>query len=41
MRDGDCEVCVVCRMEEGEGEIQKMGGVFILVLPKEGQGNKK
>lgn len=41
MRNGDCEVCVVCRREEEEGEMQKMVRVFILVLPKEGPGNEK
>lgn len=30
---------MVCRKEEEEGEMQKMDGVFMLVLPKEGSGN--
>ena len=41
MRNGDCEVWVVCRKVEEEGEMQKMDGVFTLELPKEGSGNEK
>ena len=31
---------MACRMEEEEGEMQKMDGVFMLVLPKEGSRNE-